>query len=1851
MFRYCITCLLILGAGLLAKSQSIPKKNYIDHFQTPARGTQQVTLETGLTVPAGQSFEGQIVDAASGPNPIQPLRLDLSSTQEEIIEGECVNLSASVSHASGYNLLLDGIDDYIKVTDPSSKLAFDYTSSFTIEAWFKTTSAASVMLVSKMKNVAPYKGYDIYLMGGKVAVQLINTWPTNALMESTQLTYNDGKWHHVAWTYGGQGNVGSSEIYVDGVKQVTDTYVSNGQPTSTVSASIVDATASFTIGTRANSASPTYYFNGQLDEVRIWNLARSEQDIQNSYKKAIDPLTSGIQAYWRFDDQDIIQDLSVNKLASLMKNNIITVPSDLESLTPDFPLTWTASEGNLPAMDADGSYKICDLTANADNTPKVYTYIVTVTYNDGTPSETKTITVTVKPPLPALCLPKDKANYVIENTILVEGKTQPGDLSGLSAQQMSQKITFFDGIVRPIQIIQSQASPAGNDIIQPLAYDVHGREPRKYLSYTHPANCSENRFRPFNPDSYTSTEQYQFYQQQADIAHDIAPYAESIFENSPLNRVEEQGSEGDAWQPTDRATPANNKTLKTLTRTNTENEVRQWIYSSTGSATGNSFYPANTLTVTEATDEHGLKRISYTNEQKDVVCVKLEKTAGSGQYVSTQYVFDLVGNLRFVISPEAYNYLEDAADGSTAIAENEARANFEIRYEDAFTDKWLFAYVYDSQQRSSEAKVPGSGITYTVYDKADRVVLTQNARQRVENKWAFIKYDVHSHNILTGIYTHIAALSQPQMQQYLDQQYIDDPNDATDNADATRQHFESRSSENFASQYGYSNQAFPFTSLDILTVKYYDDYDFNRDGSADVVYQSVSADFESSAFVRLQGKETASKTKVLTVSTGTNTSDTKEWLLAIQYYDQYGRVIQTVSDNYPNGQDIVSSKYDFAGKVLKTQQNHTAQIDGVVVNQLEQQGFTRYDHAGRVKKIEMQIKGDMRKTLVAYEHNELGTIVRKRLGADLQKVDYTYTIRGWLHKVNDPALTELSDLFGMEIDYNSTDDGSIITPQWNGNISRVAWKSRTDEIARSYTYGYDGLNRLTAAAYQSNRTLEKFSLSGMTYDNNGNIRTLKRNNLLSTENNTAPTFGVVDELTYSYKGNGNRLRAVGDAATTTLVSAGFKDGFVQAGDETQEYNYDAVGNLISDKNKKISSIIYNVLNLPEKIIFDRAEPQADEVIENVYNAAGVKLLRRVYKVGNDGSESEVKMTYYIGGLVYEQGILQFVPQAEGRVLPPQVTGSQVWTYEYHYKDHLNSLRLAFREGKTRTREASMETFRIEQETAQWLNWTGTRNAEKANISVYPSSLYSAKLTSDKPLGPFTTIAVGKGDKVKITAYAYYQQSTSTGISINWANVISGLLSGVTTGGGSSAEVAKKQQNINLLGLGLSWMPGAMQKANVPKAYLQGILYDKSGKYVRTYREPVDVTSNNRWNDYSLPLTINTDLIDQDGTLQVMVVNESNVSVWFDDIKVEQKEALTVQENHYDPWGLDLAGIEKEGNPEHDWKYNGKELLSGEDNLNLDWSDYGARYYDAELGRWSVIDPLADRMRRFSPYSYAFDNPIRFIDPDGMAPSDGPGPFYSPYGENPYRGMDQLQRLQAWVKELFSDNRKVRTDAIQQGIDRIPGMQALKMVDKMATGQEVSWTERFFGYLDYASLAFGAAGSELSMASRGAVIAEETATITATEEVAATVVTKEPVSLQTMKIATRYDKGKAVHSLIGIEISPGETEWFHQGLRRGTSRVESGGLAIGPGRFSKMIGTPDNTYRFTTFKVPEQNAQAALKKAQSMVGPNIYNSLTNSCVTCATTVLEAAGYKPSPLILKPAQLESYAQKLQNTMPQW
>ena len=87
---------------------------------------------------------------------------------------------------------------------------------------------------------------------------------------------------------------------------------------------------------------------------------------------------------------------------------------------------------------------------------------------------------------------------------------------------------------------------------------------------------------------------------------------------------------------------------------------------------------------------------------------------------------------------------------------------------------------------------------------------------------------------------------------------------------------------------------------------------------------------------------------------------------------------------------------------------------------------------------------------------------------------------------------------------------------------------------------------------------------------------------------------------------------------------------------------------------------------------------------------------------------------------------------------------------------------------------------------------------------------------------------------------------------------------------------------------------------------------------------------------------------------------------------------------YYPFGLTFNSYQRGNSVQQDYLYNSMEF---QDELSLGWYDYLARQYDPTIGRFSSIDPAADLMRRVAPYAYAFNNPVRFIDPDGMLPED------------------------------------------------------------------------------------------------------------------------------------------------------------------------------------------------------------------------------------------------------------------------
>ncbi|KAA2220660.1 RHS repeat-associated core domain-containing protein [Chryseobacterium sediminis] len=112
---------------------------------------------------------------------------------------------------------------------------------------------------------------------------------------------------------------------------------------------------------------------------------------------------------------------------------------------------------------------------------------------------------------------------------------------------------------------------------------------------------------------------------------------------------------------------------------------------------------------------------------------------------------------------------------------------------------------------------------------------------------------------------------------------------------------------------------------------------------------------------------------------------------------------------------------------------------------------------------------------------------------------------------------------------------------------------------------------------------------------------------------------------------------------------------------------------------------------------------------------------------------------------------------------------------------------------------------------------------------------------------------------------------------------------------------------------------------------------------------------------------------------------------------------SIDTNNYYPFGLNHIGGSSYSNfgGYYNYKFGGKELQE------TGWSDFGARMYMSDLGRWGVIDPLAEKMTRHSTYNYAFSNPVNFVDPDGREGlgwglKDGVWSWKSDLTENNYK---------------------------------------------------------------------------------------------------------------------------------------------------------------------------------------------------------------------------------------------------------
>ncbi|AUP78994.1 type IV secretion protein Rhs [Flavivirga eckloniae] len=812
-----------------------------------------------------------------------------------------------------------------------------------------------------------------------------------------------------------------------------------------------------------------------------------------------------------------------------------------------------------------------------------------------------------------------------------------------------EQVTYFDGIGRPIQNIGIKSAPDKKDIITHIEYDAFGRQDKDWLSY-HEITGSVGAYRG---NRATATKQYYKDNYSNDFTEvtlpDINAYSQKNLEASPLNRVLKQAAPGKDWKL------GGGKEIEFGYNTNTGTEVKQYgvslifannIYAPTLTG-GTTNYPAGSLfkTITKDENHDGTSSKAHTteefkNKQGQVVLKRTYVTSmvnGVSQTNiphDTHYVYDDFGNLTYVIPPKV-----DTSDGISLTELSEL----------------CYQYKYDLRNRLVEKKIPGKGKEYIIYDKLDRPIMTQDANQRTNEEWLFTYYDAFGRVAYKGKCS-LPDATNIDVQAYADQ-----------NSSVSVSKRETGILYNGTTLYYNMVPIYNQTrGSQILTINYYDNYTFDK------VSGNPETSYDITPITNAKGLTTGSKVRVL----GSNT-----WITTVTYYDNKSRPIYIYSFNdYLKTTDKAKNRINFAGQVtesttthVKTGQSTITAIDTFV-----------YDHEGRLLRQKQTINDLGQETIVDNTYNNLGQLTIKGVGGKsssttrLQTVNYAYNVRGWLKQINDPAILG-NDLFGVKIGYN---EGA--NPLYNGNISSTQWRTaNTDPSLKTYNYQYDALNRITNATDNSGH----YNLINVLYDKNGNITNFTRTGHVVdnpvASNNTH--FGTMDQLSYTYQTNSNKLLKVSDAAATDKY--GFKDDAVdKASDISDDYTYDVNGNLLTDTNKGIISIEYNHLNLPTKVDFGFGRS-----IDYTYDATGIKILKRVNLPTAGGGT----VTLYAGNYIYESQrnntILKFFNHSEGYLEPKnQFDLSQGFDYVYQYKDHLGNIRLSYKDSNDNGSVASSE---------------------------------------------------------------------------------------------------------------------------------------------------------------------------------------------------------------------------------------------------------------------------------------------------------------------------------------------------------------------------------------------------------------------------------------------------------------------------------------------------------------------------------------------------------------------------------
>ena len=600
---------------------------------------------------------------------------------------------------------------------------------------------------------------------------------------------------------------------------------------------------------------------------------------------------------------------------------------------------------------------------------------------------------------------------------------------------------------------------------------------------------------------------------------------------------------------------------------------------------------------------------------------------------------------------------------------------------DADLSKYAYRYRYDEYNRCIEKKLPGTEPIMYVYDKVGHLTYSQDSKQASEGKYTFYLYDRHNRLAVQGEIKR--SLPPLVVNQAVTAELIESDLLVIGQIPGTR----------YCSTLILSN-------VTLHQVNYYDNYDFRSlDG-----FRNMSLELN---LVDRPGKLTGSQTADLSSEGGFRYTQ--------YFYNAKGELQRQVC-RYPD--EYIETRtytYSFTGQPLQETVNLGS--DGLTL--LDSKTYAdyeyqySYDALDRCSRIDM-VQGGNTVTLVTYTYDGVGRMTAQAFhNGTAGTMSYGYNVRGWTTSIGSTG-----NKFTQALTYNNGTKG------FNGNITAMNWTANGQSHA--YTFTYDGANRLLNATHGNNRYTEKVT----EYDRNGNIKKLQRYGQTG-----ASSYGLVDNLTYTY--NGNKVTRVDDATTATSYTGG--TNFINGASTNNEYTYDNNGNLTKDLNKNITNIQYNSLNLPNEVLFDNGATQTYR-----YMADGTKW-RVVYTVGMLQKDT----LDYCGGAIVENGVLKKLLTPVGYVDMSGTTPS----YYYYLKDHQGNNRVVINSSGAVQETNHYYPFGglfATNGSVQDYKYNGKEFDPKGGLNLYD---YGAR-HYDAALGRFTTIDPLAEKHYSNTSYMY-----------------------------------------------------------------------------------------------------------------------------------------------------------------------------------------------------------------------------------------------------------------------------------------------------------------------------------------------------------------------------------------------------------------------------------------------------------------------------------------------------------------